>query len=132
MHHDKHEIWGDDPEERDADEVLAELQAVDSTGARRWHQHPAFVPFKAVGLFIGRNGKRFGVTIAGILVILAGVAMLILPGPGVAAILLGLWILATEYIWAERLLKKARERAGRARDTVLRKKPGPAGSDPQD
>jgi uncharacterized protein (TIGR02611 family) len=132
MHHDTHEIWGDDPEERDADAVVAELEAIAPATDRRWHHHAAFVPVKALGLFIGRNGKRIAITIAGVVVILAGVAMLVLPGPGWLVIFLGLSILATEYVWAERLLKNAREKAGRAKDAVFRKKQGPAaGPDPE-
>jgi uncharacterized protein (TIGR02611 family) len=46
--------------------------------------------------------------------VVAGVFMLVLPGPGIAAIILGLAVLATEFAWAERLLLKARERAARA------------------
>jgi hypothetical protein len=54
-----------------------------------------------------RFGKRVGIAIAGGTVILAGVAMLVLPGPGIVAILLGLGILSLEFelprIWLERL-----------------------------
>jgi uncharacterized protein (TIGR02611 family) len=132
MHDDTQEIWGDDPEERDADAVVAELEAIAPAADRRWHHHPAFAPVKAVGLFIGRNGKRIAITVAGVVVILVGVAMLVLPGPGWLVIFLGLSILATEYVWAERLLKKAKEKAGQAKDAVFRKKQGPAaGSDPE-
>lgn len=119
-----HEIWGDDPEERDADAVVAELEVVDPAAARRWHEHPAFVPFKAVGRFIQRSGKRIAVTVAGVAVVLIGVAMLVLPGPGWLAIFAGLAILSTEYVWARRLLEKAKEKAGQARDAVFRKKNG--------
>jgi hypothetical protein len=41
------------------------------------------------------------------------VAMLVLPGPGLAVILLGLAVLATEYDWAARLLAGLRQRASR-------------------
>ena len=87
-----------------------------------WHDHPLLAPFKAVALFIKRSGKRIAVTIAGGVVILVGVAMLVLPGPGIVVILAGLAILATEYVWAERLLRMAKERAVQAKDKVLGKK----------
>jgi uncharacterized protein (TIGR02611 family) len=119
--HDGHEVWGDDPEERDASEVIAELEATEPNFERRWHHHPAFLPVKAVGRFIGRNGKRIAITIVGFVVLLAGVVLLILPGPGWALIFLGLAILATEYVWARRLLDKAKEKFGQAKDAVLRK-----------
>jgi len=54
-------------------------------------------------------------------VILAGVALLVLPGPGLLLIFVGLSILATEYVWAQRVLKTAKEKANQAKDKVLRK-----------
>ena len=49
--------------------------------------------------------------------------MLVLPGPGLLVIIVGLAILATEYVWAQRLLQVAKEKATQAKDMVLRKKP---------
>lgn len=116
------EVWGDEPQELDASEFVEELETSRPRLARRWHDHPTIVPFKIVARFIGRNGKRVAVTIAGFLVLLAGLAMLILPGPGIIVIIAGLAILATEYVWAQRLLKVAKEKANQAKDVVLRKK----------
>lgn len=56
--------------------------------------------------FIARNAKRLMILILGAAVLLAGVAMLALPGPGVLVIILGLVILATEFAWAERMLDR--------------------------
>lgn len=61
--------------------------------------------------WIGRNAKRIAVFIAGVVVVLAGVAMLVLPGPGLVVIILGLGILATEFVWAERALDAAKAKA---------------------
>ena len=116
------EIWGDDPEEVDASAVVEQIETAFPDANRRWHDHPAFAPIKAVGLFIKRSGKRIAITIAGGAVILVGIAMLVLPGPGIVVIIAGLAILATEYVWAERLLRMAKERAMQAKDKVLRKK----------
>jgi uncharacterized protein (TIGR02611 family) len=55
---------------------------------------------------IARNAKRLMILILGTAVLLAGVAMLALPGPGVLVIILGLVILATEFAWAERMLDR--------------------------
>ncbi|MBA2725562.1 MAG: PGPGW domain-containing protein [Actinobacteria bacterium] len=88
---------------------------------RRWHDHPTIVPIKIVAGFIARNGKRVGITIAGFAVLLAGLAMLVLPGPGIVVILAGLAILATEYVWAQRLLRIAKEKANQAKDAVFKK-----------
>lgn len=49
------------------------------------------------------TGYRIAVAVVGAAVIVAGLAMLVLPGPGWAAIFIGLAILATEFIWARRL-----------------------------
>jgi uncharacterized protein (TIGR02611 family) len=58
-----------------------------------------------------RWARKGAITVAGIAVMAAGVAMLVLPGPGVAVILLGLAVLASEYDWAARLLSALRQRA---------------------
>lgn len=50
-----------------------------------------------------RTARRVIVLIVGGLVTLAGVFMLVLPGPGWAAIFLGLAILATEFDRAEKI-----------------------------
>ena len=115
------EVWGDEPQEVDATEFVQELEASRPELARRWHDHPTVVPFKVVGRFIGRNAKRVAVTIAGLLVLIAGAAMLVLPGPGIVVIIAGLAILATQYVWAERLLKLAKEKANQAKDAILRR-----------
>lgn len=47
----------------------------------------------------------------GSLVTLAGLAMLVLPGPGIVVVIAGLGILASEVTWAERLLAYAKRRA---------------------
>jgi Putative transmembrane protein (PGPGW) len=48
------------------------------------------------------------VSVIGATVLLIGIALLVLPGPAFLVIPLGLAILATEYAWARRWLKKAR------------------------
>jgi uncharacterized protein (TIGR02611 family) len=55
------------------------------------------------------------VTSVGVLVIVAGLVMMVAPGPGILGVLVGLAILATEYDWADRWLHKAREKAHEAR-----------------
>lgn len=71
--------------------------------------------FKAVVRFIGRSGKRVGVSIAGFVLVAAGLAMLVFPGPGLLVIVLGLAVLATEYVWARRALQFAKDQASRAK-----------------
>ena len=48
------------------------------------------------------------VAVVGTTVVLLGVVMVVTPGPALLVIPLGLAILATEFVWAQRLLKWAR------------------------
>ncbi len=54
--------------------------------------------------------KRILVAIFGSTILLIGIAMIVLPGPAVLVIPLGLAILATEFLWARKLLKKIKDR----------------------
>jgi len=58
-----------------------------------------------------------------------GIVLIPLPGPGWLIVFGGLAILATEYVWARRLLNYSRRRVGQARDVVLRRKPAATGED---
>lgn len=53
---------------------------------------------------------RVGVTLVGVAVIVIGVVLLPLPGPGWLIIFAGLGLLATEYRWAADLLRWVRRR----------------------
>jgi uncharacterized protein (TIGR02611 family) len=55
--------------------------------------------------------RRVVVSVIGATVLLIGVALLVLPGPAFIVIPIGLAILATEYAWARRWLKKVRRMA---------------------
>ncbi len=61
--------------------------------------------------------RRLVIAVLGFTVLLIGVAMIITPGPSLLVIVLGLAILATEFIWAERLLNQIK---GQLRDKALR------------
>ncbi len=56
---------------------------------------------------------RIGREIVGWLLVAAGVAALILPGPGLLLLALGLWVLAKNYSWADRLLDPVKRAAYR-------------------
>ncbi len=69
--------------------------------------------------FLERLIARFGlekkprlrktiVAIVGVSVILIGIVMIVLPGPAILIIPLGLAILATEFAWARRVLKRGK------------------------
>jgi uncharacterized protein (TIGR02611 family) len=66
--------------------------------------------------------RRLIVLVIGSTVLIAGVLMLVLPGPGILVIIVGLAILATEFVWAERLLVRARERAARVVGKLRKRK----------
>ena len=56
----------------------------------------------------GRHVRPIIVGVVGCVVLLIGIAMLILPGPAVVFIPMGLAILAIEFEWARRLLQKVK------------------------
>jgi len=53
---------------------------------------------------------RITVFVVGVSVMCLGIVLLVLPGPGWAMVALGLLILASEYVWAQRLLAPLRSR----------------------
>ena len=59
------------------------------------------------------QGRRWVTIGAGFALLIAGAFMLVLPGPGIVTIILGLALLAREFKWARRLLERAREVAAR-------------------
>ena len=87
--------------------------------------------------FIGRSSKRILVTVVGFAFVLGGLAMLVLPGPGILVVALGFAILGTEYAWAAAALERTKHTAGRAgraakgamksASSRLRKRPPPPG-----
>ena len=46
--------------------------------------------------------------------VVVGIALLVLPGPGIAFIIVGLAILATEFVWAEALLHRVKNGSQKA------------------
>jgi hypothetical protein len=63
--------------------------------------------------------KRFAVTLVGGALLALGLAMMVLPGPGILVIVAGLAVLATEYVWARRLLKRARSQAEKVQEAAV-------------
>lgn len=53
--------------------------------------------------------------VVGVTLLLAGVAMLVAPGPAFVVIPIGLAILSLEFTWAERLLERSLEQAEKAK-----------------
>ena len=63
--------------------------------------------------------KRFAVTIVGVALLALGAAMMVLPGPGILVIVGGLALLATEYVWARKMLKTARAKAEEVQEAAV-------------
>jgi len=59
-----------------------------------------------------RLARKVAVAVVGASVLAFGVVLIVLPGPAIVVIPLGLAILATEFLWARRLLKRVKEGAG--------------------
>ncbi len=86
------------------DDVMGPIKMKRPTTLPRWMKR----------LFSGLNVenikvvRRVIVSVVGATVLLIGIALLVLPGPAFIVIPVGLAILATEYAWARRWLRKAR------------------------
>jgi len=61
-----------------------------------------------------RSAKRIAVFVVGATVVLIGTVLLVLPGPGLLVIFLGLSILAGEFLWARAWLNRLRSGAAHA------------------
>jgi hypothetical protein len=70
------------------------------------------------------QAKRVVKIVVGFTLLGAGAAMLLLPGPGIVTIALGLAILSAEFVWAHRWLEHMKRHAGTARDLVRGRKKG--------
>lgn len=57
-----------------------------------------------------RQAKKIIVAVIGFTVLFIGLLLIVLPGPAFIIIPIGLAILATEFVWARKLLKKIENR----------------------
>jgi uncharacterized protein (TIGR02611 family) len=64
------------------------------------------------------HGYRVGVGIVGGLIVAVGLVTIPLPGPGWLTVIAGLFVLATEFLWAERLLEFTKRQVTRWTDWV--------------
>ena len=81
--------------------------------------------------FSGRSSKRIAVSVVGGALVAAGLAMLVLPGPGIVVVVIGFAVLGTEYAWAAAALERTKdvaERAGRAARQGVGRAGGMAGN----
>lgn len=75
-------------------------------------------PFGRITRFVQREGTRIVVGFVGGVIVIAGVVLMPLPGPGILVVLAGLAILGTQFEWAQDLLDRARTRARDALDRI--------------
>jgi tellurite resistance protein TerC len=64
------------------------------------------------------HAKRAVKIVVGFALLLAGLVMLVTPGPGLVTIVLGLALLATEFPWARRWLARIKGKGIQIRDTL--------------
>ena len=64
--------------------------------------------FQNVILWLCRKARRVLIFVVGTTVLMIGIAMIVLPGPAVVVIPIGLAILATEFVWAKKWLEFAK------------------------
>ena len=72
--------------------------------------------------------RKLIVAVIGSTVVLFGLALIVLPGPAVIVVPLGLALLATEFAWARRLIRRGGVVWGKARRWRSRPKTNPEGS----
>lgn len=80
--------------------------------------------------FFWRQARKIVIAVTGGTVILAGIAMLVLPGPGWLTIFAGVGILATEFAWARWVLKVSKERLAKLMEQVQAKAAKPTAAAP--
>lgn len=69
-----------------------------------------------------RWAKRIAIAIVGFTVLAIGIAMIVLPGPAIVVIPIGLGILGLEFAWARRWLREMKERTTSVVGAIRRKK----------
>jgi len=62
--------------------------------------------------------RWIGVASAGSVLVLVGLALMVLPGPGIPLVILGLIVLSTEFAWAQRTLHRVRHHSSSVLSTV--------------
>lgn len=62
-----------------------------------------------------RKVKRLIIAVIGFTVLAIGIALIVLPGPAIVVLPIGLGILASEFVWAKTLLKHAKGHLARLR-----------------
>ena len=64
--------------------------------------------------------RRIFLILAGFTLLLLGIVMIFTPGPGTPVILLGLGLLAADFVWARRIMERVKREGARLKDILLR------------
>ncbi len=65
------------------------------------------------------QAKRLIKVVVGFTVVAVGIVMLLTPGPGLAAIVVGLALLGTEFVWAKKLMKRFEKEANNVKNSFV-------------
>ena len=66
-----------------------------------------------------KQARRLIKIVFGFTILMGGLIMLVTPGPGVATIVGGLAVLATEYVWAKKLMQRVKDEAVNAKNSLF-------------
>ena len=64
--------------------------------------------------------RRIFLMVVGFTLLLLGTIMIFTPGPGTPVILMGLGLLAVEFVWARRIMERVKRESTRLKDILLR------------
>ena len=82
---------------------------------------PGWHPLRELLAFIFRSTKRIAVFVVGVALVLLGIALIPLPGPfSIPLMIAGLAVLATEFVWAERMLDQVKDKTKQATSLAKR------------
>ena len=63
--------------------------------------------------------RRIFLILVGFTLLLLGIMMIFTPGPGTPVILMGLALLAAEFVWARRIVDRIKRESARLKDILL-------------
>ena len=63
--------------------------------------------------------RRIFLILAGFTLLALGIVMIFTPGPGTPVILMGLGLLAAEFVWARRLMERIKRETIRLKDALM-------------
>lgn len=63
--------------------------------------------------------RRIFLVLAGFTLLALGIVMIFTPGPGTPIILMGLGLLAAEFVWARRIMERIKRETMRLKDALM-------------